>query len=88
MNIAGRARYDSLMHRALSCALFFAVVGCGASKPDAHAPAAKEETPCDSSAASKCDADRNVCEHPSTVDQPRLEDCEATYQSCMRKAGC
>jgi hypothetical protein len=84
------------MHRALSLAFFLALSACGGSKPDAHAPAstasssssAKGESPCDASAASRCDADKNVCEHPTTIEQPRVEDCEAQYQSCMRKAGC
>jgi hypothetical protein len=77
------------MPRVLLVASFVALLtACGGSKSDAHAPAAKEEPPCDSAAASKCDAERNVCSRPASFDQPNLRDCEAEYQACMRKAGC
>ena len=78
------------MPRASLFALCLALLpSCGGSKPDAEAPTStKKEAPCDASAASHCDAERNVCEKPVTMDQPRMQDCEAQYQACMRKAGC
>jgi len=76
------------MDRLLAALLVVLLSACGASKPDTHTSAAKEETPCDSSAASKCDAERNVCTRPATFDQPQIRNCEAEYQTCMRKAGC